>query len=531
MNKDLGFSSDYAVFKYDGLQAVRERAEGRVPVTERLVSCLWFGQNHIRDMTTEEGKPVEVISPGIWNLEEGPDFLRAELKIDGEMVRGDIEIHIEKGDWRAHRHHLNPLYDNVIAQVSLYSDGQQRALKTSSGKRIHQIPLINRLTRSLKYLDSHVEIDQFPYRKNLGLGRCSEAIRSLRPERLIQLFTIAGEWRMLEKAERFRQWLNEGDGDLDRVLFLGVMEALGYYNNREAFLELAERVSYEVLIRQVSSRLTKPSHYGLQGVLLFLSGMMPDKLDGKWDEETRHFFEFLDGLWNDFRSNYSYLPMNRGKWNMRNRPVNNPMRRIAAASLWLFENRDKPVIKKMEDILIGFKNDTLKFQDKFRTFSRTYPIRFDTFFGTDLRKSCASCIEQLGNVFRCGNDRYWSRRYSLGGKKLHAAVSLIGEKRIDDILVNVVIPINLLKMRESRSDDEALLYIIYNSLPAMSDDKITRLIRHRFFGTRNVKLDFENIVVQQGMHQIFKDYCVHDRGGCADCRFLENLEQWAQAGI
>ena len=528
MNNSLSFSSDYAVFKYGGAPAVRESKDQRAPVSERLVSCLWFSQNHIKELSTDEGKGVEVVSPGIWNMEEGPDFLKAELRIDGELVRGDVEIHIDPGDWRAHRHHVNPKYDNVVAQVSLYGDGKQKRFKTSSGKAVRQISLIQSLSRSVRYLDSHVEIDQFPYRKNAGLGRCSEAIKSLSPERLIQLFTIAGEWRMLEKAERFKQWTGKNDGGHERTLFLGVMEALGYYNNREPFLELAERVPYDLLLRQVSSRLTRPSHYGLQGILLFLSGMMPDGVSEKWDDETRRFYQFLDGIWAEFRSNYSYLPMNRGRWNMRNRPVNNPMRRIAASSLWLFKNRDKPVIKKMNQVLERFKNETMKFQDKFRSFSRTYPVRIESFFGTDLRKACARCVEQLGNIFRCGNDKYWSSRYSLGGKKLDSPVNLIGEKRIDDILVNIVVPIGLLIMRETKSEDESLLYLIYNSLPAISDDKITRLMRHRFFGTRTVKLDFENIAVQQGMHQIFKDYCIHDHGGCAECKFLENLEKWAE---
>ena len=207
MNEALFFSTDYAVFKRDDSAMVREGRGSRLPISERLVSCLWFSQSYFKDLHTAKDEPVEVISPGIWNREEGPDFLQAALRIgDGEIVQGDIEIHIDPGDWQAHQHHKNPRYDNVVAQVSLYNDGPKRPLKTSSGKPIYQIPLIGRLTRSLKYIMSQVEIEQYPYRKNVGLGRCAEAIKALPKPRLIELLTISGEWRILEKAGRFAQW-------------------------------------------------------------------------------------------------------------------------------------------------------------------------------------------------------------------------------------------------------------------------------------------------------------------------------------
>ena len=37
-------------------------------------------------------------SPGIWNKEEGPDFKGAVLEIDGQSMRGDVEIHFYASD-------------------------------------------------------------------------------------------------------------------------------------------------------------------------------------------------------------------------------------------------------------------------------------------------------------------------------------------------------------------------------------------------------------------------------------------------
>ena len=39
------------------------------------------------------GRRVDILNQGTWNFDEGPDFLGATLRIDGEVQRGDVEIH------------------------------------------------------------------------------------------------------------------------------------------------------------------------------------------------------------------------------------------------------------------------------------------------------------------------------------------------------------------------------------------------------------------------------------------------------
>ena len=46
----------------------------------------------------------ELIDPGFYNTESGPDFFNGSVKIDGVIWRGNIEIHINSSDWYAHNH-------------------------------------------------------------------------------------------------------------------------------------------------------------------------------------------------------------------------------------------------------------------------------------------------------------------------------------------------------------------------------------------------------------------------------------------
>ncbi len=65
-------------------------------IKEQLVKCIWSEQLLKKDkLYTEDGLRIEVVSSGIWNLEEGPDFKDVEILLEGKgIVKGDVEIHV-----------------------------------------------------------------------------------------------------------------------------------------------------------------------------------------------------------------------------------------------------------------------------------------------------------------------------------------------------------------------------------------------------------------------------------------------------
>ena len=67
--------------------------------------------------TTTDGKPVEIVSVGQYNIHAGPDFSNAHIRIDGQDWVGNIEIHVCASDWYKHRHHMDAAYDNTILHV------------------------------------------------------------------------------------------------------------------------------------------------------------------------------------------------------------------------------------------------------------------------------------------------------------------------------------------------------------------------------------------------------------------------------
>lgn len=70
-------------------------------IEPEIVSCLWFGSHFKQDeLETRKGEKVNVISPGWWNVEDGPTFVRAELEFsDSSPIQTvDIEIYSKSSD-------------------------------------------------------------------------------------------------------------------------------------------------------------------------------------------------------------------------------------------------------------------------------------------------------------------------------------------------------------------------------------------------------------------------------------------------
>lgn len=70
---------------------------------------------------TSEGESIEILDFGEWNMNAGPDFLFAKIKIGTTILAGNIEIHVKSSDWCFHQHSGDLAYNNVILHV-VYTD-------------------------------------------------------------------------------------------------------------------------------------------------------------------------------------------------------------------------------------------------------------------------------------------------------------------------------------------------------------------------------------------------------------------------
>jgi len=149
----------------------------KAAIKESLLAQAWQQQLAGREaLVTAGGDTVEVLHPGRPTNDCGPDFRDALIAINGKRpLQGDIELHIDARDWRAHGHHKDPNYDRVILHVALRSNGIL-ASPLCGGGRAPVVALAQRLNGSTEELRR--QLCQPPLAKNPATRHFSDTGRT-----------------------------------------------------------------------------------------------------------------------------------------------------------------------------------------------------------------------------------------------------------------------------------------------------------------------------------------------------------------
>src|SRR6185436_13501700 len=117
--------------------------------------------------------------------------------------------------------------------------------------------------------------------------------------------------------------------------------------------------------------------------------------------------------------------------------------------------------------------------------------------------------ESLSEVFEAKNDQFWSYRWTFRSAPFRQAQKLLGEQRVTDLAMNVVLP--WLFVRACAGENEQLAAaaeVRYLLWPSGEDNSVLKLARQRLFG--GVPANFlKTAAKQQGVMQIVRDFCDH----------------------
>jgi hypothetical protein len=222
-------------------------------LTERHVQAIWYDASlRPRRLVTRRGEEVVVLSPGEWNLEAGPDFLRAVLEVGPSHRRlvGDVEVHLAPSDWDLHGHGADPRYRNVVAHVT-WGCGPVPASLPSGAISIW---LGRFVTSNPAFAPEQIDLDAYPFSRLPLEGRPCEQRFAHDPDLVRRVLAEAGRLRLRVKAKRLAGRLCEKTWEgaakdvgvsataRRQVFYEEVMTALGYKRNATAFRRVAERV-------------------------------------------------------------------------------------------------------------------------------------------------------------------------------------------------------------------------------------------------------------------------------------------------
>lgn len=448
--------------------------------TERHLHCVW-ADAAIRPpiLQTASGEVVAVEHPGQWNLEAGPDFIQAILLIGPEKRRmsGDVEIHIRPGDWRAHGHSNDPRYSDVRFHVTYYpGTGASRLLPQGA---LH-IPLQDALRSNPGFCFAAIDVGKYPYGEPAAKTPCGNLLSTWCEQDKERLLTAAGEERLRRKSERLASRMREQDDE--QVLYEEFMSALGYKHNKIPFRRLANVLPLEKL-RNEASR----DPFIAYAMLLGVSGLLPERECDDWDDETLNFFRVIWDTWWKCAGAFDGRCLRRDEWQLDHlMPVNHPVRRLMAAARGF--TRTPSLAGELRNMISNNK--------------------------TFIRKA----MNMLGEI----EDPFWSHHHTWSSSRQKERIALIGCARAASIVTNVFIPF-LAAQGVSENLHSVLLL-----LPAEADNSVLRHAAHTLFGSDQASSLYRKGIRQQGLIQIFQDYCISNRSLCAECAFPEILSGYIQ---
>jgi hypothetical protein len=475
----------YAVWR-ERYRAVHVLHDGGSTPPEKLLQAIWQHQRLKRDqLKSADGKIIRVFHPGFASVEGGPDFRGAVLKIGDEpAISGDVEIDLQASGWRAHGHDRNPNFKSVILHVVWDEAKPNPGVATV-------LSLKNVLDAPLAELGLALE-NESGLPENLR-GKCSAPLRELEAAPLENLLRAAAEVRFQNKAAVILA--RARNGGWEAALWENLFRALGYKHNIWPMQNLAE----------TKSRWARGANsaFEFQARLLGVSGLLPAELT-RAQKSSDTFLRRAWDIWWRERDAFENCVLPRATWKFHGlRPANHPQRRLALASHWL---ANENLVSKIEDWCAS------EISDGGAALPRGQ---------ADRQVSPTILVDSLHEIFQVERDEFWSWHWTFKSTRLIKPQPLLGEARVTDLAVNVVLPWLWIRAREGGNEKiQREVLRRYFAWPAAEDNSVLKLARQRLLGTSNAR-GLKGAAAQQGLMQIVRDFCEHSNAVCADCRFPE----------
>jgi len=269
----------------------------------------------LSQLTTTDGRSVEVIDPGLHNMHSGPDFFNAKVKIDGMLWVGNVEIHDKASDWYRHGHDKDANYDSVILHVVGEVDAEAR---TANGSILPQV----RLEVPQQVTDNYealLRTETYP--------PCYQIIPNL-SKLMIHSWLSAMETERLErKTEDIVRRVKQCNGSWEDAYFVTLARNFGFSTNSDAF----EQWALNVPLDKVGHH--RDDIFQIEAIFMGQAGLLEEASLPERYRASAH----EEGYFDRMRSEYLYMahkfqlqPMDYKLWRfLRLRPQNFPHIRIS----------------------------------------------------------------------------------------------------------------------------------------------------------------------------------------------------------
>jgi hypothetical protein len=232
--------------------------------TERFLHFIWQTLSfEFRNLKTISGDLVQIEKQGIYNVNQGADFLQAKIRINGVLWAGSVEIHILSEDWYKHGHQNDTHYNGVVLHVVEKSN--RKPIFREDGTEIPEIEigegiLPEMLARYELLFEGKTQIP------------CEPLFSQVSEFHAVNWIESAAIMRMEQKATAMQIALKQEKQHWEQVIWEFLAATMGGTVNGEAFRRMAQAIPFSLLQKYADSMRS------LMAILLGVAGYLEGEM-------------------------------------------------------------------------------------------------------------------------------------------------------------------------------------------------------------------------------------------------------------
>jgi len=308
-------------------------------MTERLLQFIWqFQYFNKSDLITAAGEPVQIIHPGLFNSNQGPDFLNARIVIGAATWAGTVELHLKTSDWYKHGHQQDRNYANVILHVVWENDGSRISVPVN--ENLDSVPTHerNRVPLSVPVIELNSRVAKILLQRyeelmlSTSFIPCEKSIAGIRDitwkswkERLLAE-------RLLRKAALAETFLRQNNYHWEETFWWLLARNFGMKVNAEAFEAIARSISLNILAKH------KNQVHQLEALLIGQAGLLEKEFTTIGPASENDYPILLQKEYRFLQKKYNLRPVQIPLHSLRMRPENFPSVRLAELAMLVHES-------------------------------------------------------------------------------------------------------------------------------------------------------------------------------------------------
>ena len=305
---------------------------------EEILQYIWkFQHYNSNQLLSTNGDRISVVHPGTHNVNQGPDFTEAKIKINDTLWAGNIELHVNSSHWNLHHHSSDNNYNNIILHIVWNHDLE---IKDGNGNHLQTLELKSRVSKLLleKY-SLLLQSSQFIPCEKL-VHNLSELSFTSWKQRLVAE-------RLLDKSKHILQILEQTHFHWEETFWWLIAGNFGLKVNTEMFKKIAQSLPLNILAKH------KNSIIQLEAMLFGQAGLLEKDFDEKYPQMLQKEYAF-------YQKKYNLKPVDGELFFLRMRPANFPTIRLAQLAMLIHnsehlfskikETKSVSEVKKMFDL-------------------------------------------------------------------------------------------------------------------------------------------------------------------------------------